>query len=207
MAKTVKPTKRPSSTKQRKGGLFSKINFKSRKTQFLSVILLVAVMGGGWFTYRSFAAENVSTANVSNGKLTCVSGSAGCSKPSEEAKNNLPVAELSYSGVAYSVNQFFGFDPIPSATDVCFYAKSGGGVVNVRVTDSGASGKLLHENQYTIVGDYKWYCLPTVRTSKSAFGVRVQISSIKNTGNTIRISAIQAKPGVFFQVSQPAPAK
>lgn len=46
----------------RKGkGLLSKINFTSRRTQFLVVILLVAVLGGGWFTYRSFAAVDPNT--------------------------------------------------------------------------------------------------------------------------------------------------
>lgn len=202
-------TKKSTATKSKvssnkKSGLLSRINFKSRKTQFFTVILLVAVMGGGWFTYRSFASENVSTANISNNKLRCVSA---CSTPSEAAKNNLPVIELGYSGNAFSLNEFFGFNPVPSAVDVCLYATSGGGVVNVRVTDRGAGGRLLHEDQYNIVGDYKWYCLPTVRTSGSAFGVRVGISAIKNTGNKVRISAVQAKPGVFFQLTQPAPSK
>lgn len=55
------PTKKPS-TKQAKTkkksrlGLLSKINFRSRKTQFIATILVFALIGGGVYTYRSFAA-------------------------------------------------------------------------------------------------------------------------------------------------------
>lgn len=55
MAKTTKRTKRTASTKKR--GLLSRINFNSKKTQFVAVIVIVALMGGGWFTYRSFAGS------------------------------------------------------------------------------------------------------------------------------------------------------
>lgn len=194
-------------TSKKKRGILYKINFNSKKTQFITVILLVAVLGGGWFTYRSFAAETASTANVGNSKLRCVSGSTACSTPTEAKKNNIPVVQLGYLGNSFSIHDFMGYNPAPSAVDVCIYATSGGGVINARVEDRGAGGRVVLEKQYSIVGEYKWYCMPTARTSGSAFGVRVNISAPAKTGNTVRISAIQAKPGAFIPLPAPAPAK
>lgn len=66
MTKTTKSTKRSSAVKQKKGGLFSKINFKSKKTQFIAVIALIAIMGGSWFTYRSFALNDMTSQFAAN---------------------------------------------------------------------------------------------------------------------------------------------
>lgn len=63
MPKTTKSNKRTISVKKR--GFLSKINFRSRKTQFIAVVLIVAVMGAGWFTYRSFAGSWAAQVNAS----------------------------------------------------------------------------------------------------------------------------------------------
>ncbi len=68
MAKTTKSTKRTSSAN--KISLFGKINLNSSRNRFIAVILLVAVMGGGWFTYRSFAATTYHILNASNARIS-----------------------------------------------------------------------------------------------------------------------------------------
>ena len=61
MAKTIKSTKRSTPVKKTR----FKINFNSKRTQFITVIVLVAIMGAGWFTYRSFALSTyAATAKV-----------------------------------------------------------------------------------------------------------------------------------------------
>lgn len=63
MAKPTKTApKRTNKSKTKKGKLdflTNRINFKSRKTQFILTILVFALVGGAWFTYKSFAATEV----------------------------------------------------------------------------------------------------------------------------------------------------
>lgn len=55
--KTKAPSKgRANKTKAKKSGIFSKVNFNSPKTRFLTAVLIVGVIGGGFMAYRSFAA-------------------------------------------------------------------------------------------------------------------------------------------------------
>lgn len=64
-SKTKKtPAKKTTSSKSKntKGSLLSKINFKSRKTQLVVTVLAFALIGGAWFTYKSFAAEPIQVA-------------------------------------------------------------------------------------------------------------------------------------------------
>lgn len=49
--------------KSSKGFLGKKFNLQSRKVQFFVVILIVAILGGGYFTYKSFAATEVTYTN------------------------------------------------------------------------------------------------------------------------------------------------
>jgi hypothetical protein len=88
MAKTTKSTKRTTTTAKKKSGL-GKLNFNSRKTQFITVIVLVALMGAGWFTYRSFALSNANTIASANLDNTPVSENTGTS-----GKAGLRVAQL-----------------------------------------------------------------------------------------------------------------
>jgi hypothetical protein len=91
MAKTTKSTKRPTTAKQKKGGLFSKINFRSRRTQFISVILLIAVMGGSWFTYRSFAASSGISIFATN---ATTNGQRIVEKRTNSGKNDVSVVSI-----------------------------------------------------------------------------------------------------------------
>ena len=67
MAKPTKTApKRTNKSKTKKGKLdflTNRINFKSRKTQFILTILVFALVGGAWFTYKSFAATETTYSN------------------------------------------------------------------------------------------------------------------------------------------------
>ncbi len=54
----------------KKGLLGRSFNLQSRKVQFVVFILVVAILGGGWFTYKSFAATASWTYSISNNNLT-----------------------------------------------------------------------------------------------------------------------------------------
>jgi hypothetical protein len=75
MAKPTKTApKRTNKSKTKKGKLdflTNRINFKSRKTQFILTILVFALVGGAWFTYKSFAATEVYSYSPVNGTLKC----------------------------------------------------------------------------------------------------------------------------------------
>lgn len=45
-------------------GLKKSFDLKSRKVQFFVVIAIVALLGGGWFTYKSFAYSDVIQSTV-----------------------------------------------------------------------------------------------------------------------------------------------
>lgn len=70
MAKVKKTAnKRSSAIKASSGkGWKKKFNLQSRKVQFFVVIAIVALLGGGWFTYKSFADSNA--AQIAASSLT-----------------------------------------------------------------------------------------------------------------------------------------
>ncbi len=57
MAKSTTNNKKTVSKKQNKSFFGKKFDLKSRKVQFFVSILIIAILGGGYFTFRSFAAE------------------------------------------------------------------------------------------------------------------------------------------------------
>lgn len=95
-----------SSSVKKKWPLGKSFNLKSRKVQFFVVILIVAVLGGGYFTFKSFAAE-VGHYYASNGTLVCRKNIAVCTQRNDEAKNNVAVVELSQVGIADSNSQLY----------------------------------------------------------------------------------------------------
>ena len=89
MATKNKAPSRSTKTTNKKKGLLGKLNFSSRKTQFIATILVIAVAGAGYFTYQSFAAT-VMTATRTNGKLL----SSNAYVFNDAGKNNTPVFQL-----------------------------------------------------------------------------------------------------------------
>ncbi len=102
MAKTSKTTKRTTSAKRK--GIFSKINLSSPKTRFVAAILLVAVMGGGWFTYRSFAATptNIYVQCTPSNCLNAKTLGVNAFNATDSNKNNMPMYRLAKGGEAYT---------------------------------------------------------------------------------------------------------
>lgn len=101
---TIGRIKTNNTNKARKKGLLSKrFSLKSRKTQFFVFVLVVAILGGGYYTYKSYAAgTSIASASVANGSLVCASGP--CSYVRDTAKNNNYVIKLSKGGSIRATN-------------------------------------------------------------------------------------------------------
>ncbi len=102
--KTTRTTTK--TTTQKKGFFKRRFNLQSRKVQFVVVILIVAILGGGWFTYKSFAATVSYSFSPANDTLkcthTCVNGNG---KVTESQKNGAVVLLLKPSASSASVAQ------------------------------------------------------------------------------------------------------
>lgn len=75
----------------------------SRKAAVLIIIALIAVLGSGWLTYRSFAA-------TSTFKAECYSTYQGICRMvshSQNSKNNGHTAQLTKGGIAVGSNWYF----------------------------------------------------------------------------------------------------
>lgn len=105
MAKIIKSAPKRSvsanNKKSSKGFLSKKFNLQSRKVQFFVVILIVAVLGGGYYTYKSFAATpelNVYTLNAYS-DFDC---GQYCKPTVDPSKNNATVWTLTSDSGKYS---------------------------------------------------------------------------------------------------------
>ncbi len=90
MAKNVKQSKQKKSVLNKLGGL-------SKRSKFIVVVLIFAVLGGGYLTYKSFAAT-AGPAPIQNyaGSLTFIGLTTGCTsnKANDPGKNNLLVMNV-----------------------------------------------------------------------------------------------------------------
>jgi len=106
MARTTKvvnkrtTSSKNSNTSKSKGFFGKSFDLKSRKVQFFVVILIVAILGGGYFTLKSFAATALDTYTVSNAKLTSfnpteiINNNCTANKVTDKDKNNTVVMGL-----------------------------------------------------------------------------------------------------------------
>lgn len=115
MPKTSKKSKASKST-----GLRKRFDLTNKKVQFFVVIAIVAILGGGWFTYKSFAATVNSTVYPTTqggvGYFSTQTVGTMCStkKASDSSKNNQTV-------------QFFACSPGPgnqniAKADIAFFS-------------------------------------------------------------------------------------
>lgn len=92
------------STKVNKNNILSKLKFKSKKVQFLTVILSFALIGGGFMVYKSFAATPVNLykqclpSNCLNARTLGISAT----RQTDPQKNNMEMYMLTKGGVAYT---------------------------------------------------------------------------------------------------------
>ena len=104
-----------STSTSKKKGLFARLNLSSKKNQFIAVVLSVAVMGGGWFTVRSFAASPPlyslgPSAFMCTPKYPTLQGPEGCKITTERdaSKNVIGVIHI-FSDYDFPVRPFSEF--------------------------------------------------------------------------------------------------
>lgn len=128
MTKTTKKSKASKSA-----GLKRRFDLTNKKVQFFVVIGIVAILGGGYFTFRSFAATTtVYTAKPGSGLKPASTGKNCSAAPSSEStsKGNIAVIALkctastspSLAQVSASASNLTG------KTRACFTAKGAGKV-------------------------------------------------------------------------------
>jgi hypothetical protein len=86
MAKNTKQSKQKKSVLNKLGGL-------SKRSKFIVVVLIFAVLGGGYLTYKSFAATTDPVPIQTNGANLRFSGDTGCTSntSADPAKNDAKV--------------------------------------------------------------------------------------------------------------------
>lgn len=170
------PTKSKKSslaTSKKKGGMLSRVNFSSRKTQFITVILIVGLMGAGWFTYRSFAASWAYTPENKNLKANVWSStdpSQICSTATipDPSKNNAQVILLGCpanhaSAYISTSGGYIGSWGLMRQYRICAIVKGSGSSVNMdfwyQGTPTGGKTTTYISNQISSTG-YKSVCSP-----------------------------------------------
>lgn len=188
------PTKSKKSslaTSKKKRSILSRINFSSRKTQFITVILIVGLMGAGWFTYRSFAATEIFTANRSNQRMYCVAG-GGCNQAViEPAKNNIYVIRLATGGKVRATTPGVVLLGSQAKYRICATMISELGDSRVVFAAKDASGSKLFSQQLvpSYQRSYGRYCKPVT-------GFRGPMTiDIAHQRGQVKISAIQILAG------------
>lgn len=92
MAKTTKKAPKRATTTKKKGFLGRSFNLRSRKVQFMVFILIVAILGGGYYTYKSFAASQSWPYTIASHNLIAApKGSCQTSYYEEPQKNKMLV--------------------------------------------------------------------------------------------------------------------
>lgn len=163
MAKATKPTATKRASSAKKKGLLKRINFTSRKTQFVIVILLVGIMGGGWFTYKSFAASYSWTYRPGV-RTVYKSGNCTLRDITEPSKNNQQVWNVgcSASGANNHTIRTASLLLDPGMYRACAMVK-GNGQISV---DSPGNDGMPTAHTVRNDGAYHEYCTPVYRMTK-----------------------------------------
>ena len=182
MAKNTKQSKQKKSVLNKLGGL-------SKRSKFIVVVLIFAVLGGGYLTYKSFAAtaiQNAPKTNIMLAEYLSLYDSPGCTSNNvnDPAKNNLKVMNVYCP--PNTKGQFWAGSPnvvkylYPAgSTQVCITAK-GRGLIILKDSDRDNSSGYTNypTKRYELNSpDYKEYCghlVPLERTDtylSNDFGV------------------------------------
>ncbi len=205
----------PKTTKKSKAskanGLKKRFDLNNKRVQFFVVVGIVALLGGGWFTYKSFAANVLKTwtvpTNLACGHLNRA-GQNGCNVVSDPQKNNSSVVVLStdtsaqptLSGITITRNS-----PVKLTGnrkyDVCALVK-GVGQMDIRLTQTDSSGASFHGDlgafkniQINSPSGYTEYC-NTVQTPGSQYTTDYYGTYIAQNreGGLISVSNATVKP-------------
>lgn len=200
MAKVTKSVKRPATSssiksvgKSRKGLFGRRFNLQSRKVQFVVFILIVAVLGGGYYTYKSFAASW--TYSLSNNNLAATPNGSACQAVpyNEPAKGNArvwsitcqPTSALPSSNVEVKTVGSYLPSGYSGNYRFCAYVKGRG---KFELYMAGAQKTSFYEINYP---DYKYVCTQTQYFSTPrAMDGRVVMQTGATQGGWINVGSI-----------------
>ena len=143
-----------------------KFSLKSKRVQFFVAIGIVSLLGGGWFTYKSFAASTLTavpntTDNKSNPAAKMVIAGGGASYAADPSKNNQTIVRLTKKG---DLTQATFRIMRNTKSRACFYARSNNltlAALHARYFGSNTvgQGSLTKPNLY-VTTNYSRQCLP-----------------------------------------------
>ncbi len=203
MATKTKAPSRSTKPTTKKKGLFSRVNFSSRKTQFLLSILIIAVAGAGYFTVSSFAATTVKGTWDAN-NLFCSGTIPGCVKTQDTQKSNIPIIRInSSSNTGPSFDTAGSIMMYPNSSyRYCATAKGRGTLV------IGPTGNIGSGGFVNITTDgYQRVCSdPKINTSQANWRtISGQTVNGGNSRTSISVSSIEVE--LEYGTPAPAPAK
>lgn len=196
MPKTTKTTRKSSVASGKKLGLKSRFNLRSKKVQFFVVIGIVAILGGGYYTVRSFAATGTITAQATTSNNKSASGhkllaSQGASYFTDSSKNNTTVVAAQYNQAALTSTMPIISDIIVPCVTVRASTPSTAIFTGVASGGKGANQLIGRATPNINIGtNYNDICLGEYITQHT----KIDLSVInKKPGTTIYVSRIYIK--------------
>ena len=159
MSKTKKTNKKSKNP-------FKRINFKSRKTQLITTVLVFAAVGGG-ILIKSFAASNQWVYAASNGTLypSALSSRAYAGYVTDSAKNNIRVIELyspaglgAYAASANTSGSYFVSSMLYRNYQACALIRTNAGANSIASLRFTLQGNTYTINNFLVNGNYTSYC-------------------------------------------------
>ena len=185
-----------SNTNNGKGFFGKSFDLKSRKVQFFVVILIVAILGGGYFTFKSFASTASATFMPADLAAIGPNGSRGSivTELQPGAKKNKQVYE-SWGGGSHIVpssgapNSYAIMDPVLKASRgkqsrICLFARGVEGNVGIRISTPGITNPSFVQD-FIFGPDYSLQCTnPFITDTKQIdlFGVKAGYIQHMNIG-------------------------
>jgi len=200
--KTTKAPSRGTKTSSKKKSFLSKINFSSRKTQFMATILVIAVAGAGYFTFKSFAATGTQIASytVANGQLTgdTTDPNSKWSVATDATKNNVQVIQLSGNRAKTRLNSFSTAYLSKARTyQTCAMVRKISGAPIIQVVGPGSSSVPLSHNVSS--SSYAEFC-NSPKVGEFSVGTPPAVLNIK-AGTVVSVSSVY-----IMDVTPAAPA-
>lgn len=214
MPKTTKTTRKASPASNKKSGLKRRFDLTNKKVQFFVVIGIVAILGGGYFTFKSFAATGV-RASFTPGNGIILNNSGACKKSvtADEAAKGATVGVLSCpgsggSGSATAQASSSGSILGGGKRRACFNVKGGGSVIGqiyVSASLYGPYSKYLPSSELQKINSngYTNVCTPWIDLSSNP-EVRATISLNNTKAGILTVSGISFEYDT--NVTHPAPS-
>ncbi len=205
-------TKKTVKTNQKKGFL------DNTRNRFVVTVLFIAILGGGFFVYKSFAATASWTFLPSGGLSTAATAPCKAAKATEASKNNLAIINLSCTGSGGSASASVVGSAIPvslvnQSFRLCATIK-GTGYVNVGLSVPTLSGNSTTNTSVPATGSYKDACTQyAVKATKA--GAVIGAVKVNTNGSSVSVSQLRLEQlssnygstGSVGSVAAPAPTK